>query len=193
MSNFHLTLLVGVALLLVIVFGHNPMDEVRKKKAERAGITLVKKIEEANKKNKTNRQQMQPNFSGKPGIANAQSPGQIGNTPFTQQPNRPTVAPKDEYYPPAPKNPNVKIPLSSRQDPNGELIAKKLFQNPNLITDDGKTLAFWGAKVYTYDNKGKIQLLPDGKYAMYDGKWTMNIRGGEQFIVKQDIFNSTYQ
>ena len=61
------------------------------------------------------------------------------------------------------------------------------------MTDDGKSLAFWGAKVYAYDANGKIQPLPDGKYAMYDGKWTMNIRGGEQMIVKQDIFNSTYQ
>jgi len=181
MSNLRLALLVGLALLLVVIFGHNPMDEVRKKRAEKAGQKLVQKIEDANKKNKGQVPPMQarPNFAAQPGNNG------VTTNPYVQQ-NKPggnaPAAPKDEYYPPAPKNPNVKIPLSSLHDANGMVLAKKLFRNPNLVTDDGKALAFWGTKVYVFDNDGKLKPIPDGRYVMYDGRWTMVIRDGEQTI-----------
>ena len=180
MSNFRLALLIGGALLLLIIFGHNPADEVRKRRDEKKGKKLVEKIEEANKKNKL--QQLPP--LQKP-ITNAPNSVNTKQDPYIQQNkqgvNKPAV-PKDEYYPPAPKNPNVKVPLSSLQDSKNMLLAKKALKNRNLVTDDGKDLAFWGTKVYVYDDDGRLKPLPDGRYAMYDGKWTMVVRAGEQTI-----------
>src|SRR4051812_43650252 len=51
MSTQKFILLIGTVLFLLIFFGRSPMDEVRKKRAERASKKLIEKIEESNKKN----------------------------------------------------------------------------------------------------------------------------------------------
>lgn len=229
MSNTRLFIYVIIALFLVVIFGRDPMDDVRKKRAERAGRKLVERIKDSNQKKggtppainpsyaRPNRppppagrfnnggnnagainsnqdpyvQQMRQSRSNPdnpiPNMANPNlaNPNAVNPRPGNVPP-RPNVPAKDEYYPPTPKNPNVKIPLSSVQTPSSVLEASKLFKDPNRTTDDGRELAFWGTKVYVYDNDGNIKPMPDGEYKMYGGKWLMVVRDGNQSIGNGD-------
>ena len=198
MSNTKLILMVITAFVLLIVFGRNPMDEVRKKRAERAGRKLVEKIEESNKKKGGSPLIVpMPNYpvrfnTNKAPVGayrNGGNPGQQNpylqqqKNPNQQQPQQPNP---NEYYPPAPKNPNVQVPLSSLPQSNPLTQADRACKNPNLITDDGHDLAFWGTKVYVYDKDGKLKPMPDGQYSMYAGTYTMVVRDGEQTIGNGD-------
>ncbi len=188
------------------------MDEVRKKRAERAGRKLVERIEESNKKNRI----AAPPPAYRPNYANPATPpvpvGRYGNAGITnnipgatpenedpylrqqkimkQNPNAtfpaPSRPPKDDYYPPRPKNPNASVPLSSLPHSDDSSGVEKIFKNPNTITDSGLDLAFWDTKVYFYDEQGRLKPLPDGKYSMHNGSWVMVIRGGKQTIGNGD-------
>ena len=181
MSTTRLFILAVIVMGLIVFFGRSPMDEVRQKRAEKAGRKLVEKIEDANKKNTNGMNVLNPNFNN-----NAQSPANRynnGPNPFVngqKGPNGAVAPPKDDYYPPAPKNPKVDLPISF----NG--AAARALANPNLITDDGRNIAFWGTRVFMYDDQGILKPIPDGKYPMYKGKWSMVIRGGEQTIANGD-------
>ncbi len=233
MSNMKLILLVVSVFFLLIFFGHSPMDEMRKKRAEKAGRKLVEKIEESNKKNPKGTAQIgagTPRYMGTgstfnpnstPRGGNPPQPGYTGNgdvgaapvnrynngpNPFlnpgqqnlndpayaAKNANRPKATPKDDYYPPAPTNRNIKIPLSANDPKNlskAARIANKALADPNTITDDGRQLAFSGTKVFFYNANGGLMPAPDGKYAMYDGRWVMVVRGGQQTVANGDTTN----
>lgn len=246
--------LVGMVTLLVI-FGNNPMDELRKKRAERQGKQLVEKIEEANNKKKGIFGGI---MGGGGGInSNARTPGTVdweeekkaaeaaaaaaadpsrainnmlpqrgtvynsSPNPFmkanpyirptpnsiTQDTGRPGTTPRpqgtstrndDGYYPPPPLRKGYNQfgpqssfepkPLSPEEIEKLELTKKyerkknAEHRHPNFVTDDGHPLEYFGTKVYTYAEDGSRIPMPDGQYQMYNGRWIMKIRGGEQVV-----------
>jgi hypothetical protein len=243
--NWRLIFWVAVGLFLLVYFGRNPQDEIRKRRAERASKRLVEKIEEANKKKGDFLNTKTPQDFGlgrKVDEYGVPIPGEEGlikkpNPFFGGQPNpnagngvqpNPNTgggnngggaiigpdgiqgAPKDDYYPPAPRNPNAKIPFSSLPggnlgnnpgmnnkeiDPQGfarsSMVATKALSSPNRMTDAGQELVFSGTKVYTYNQQGKLYPMPDGEYPMFNGRWTMVVRGGEQTIANGDTTGFT--
>lgn len=253
MSNMKFIIWTLVAMfVMVFFFGRNPMDEVRQKKAKRAGERLIEKIEDSNKK-KTGFGGM---MSGEgaaptgrtPGTVDWSAEGKAGGTPsdaaaginnsvprgttYNSSPNpflntnpyikptpnnitapndvqrnnnanpRPQAPAGDGYYPPPPLRkgqgtfgPQSKIDgkeLSPDElhkvEVANEFTRRKNSEHgsPNFTTDDGHSLAYFGTHVYTYAEDGSLRPMPDGKYPMFNGRWTMQVRNGQQTIANGD-------
>jgi len=198
-----------VLTILYFVFSGDSMDDIRKKKSEKAGLKLVHKIEEANKKSKGGftaysgeggrgginnpRATTNPVQQSAPATNFSNGPNPFMNAnPYVKSPNVQSGsgqpqnyqnAPRDNYYPPPPKGTPMGAQRLGPQSSMKDILRRN---DPNFTTDDGHSVAYWGTKVYTLDEQGEPKPMPDGKYPMYGGKYTMVIRGGEQTIANDD-------
>lgn len=199
-----LIIVLALFVVLMVAFGRNPVEEAHEKRAAAlAGKDpLIEAIEEHNKLqgggtvmqntpynpgynqgyNQINTGM--PNNNGFPSYLQQRGGNPYANAnPYrTQQmPVTATPAPdQNSYYPPPP------LPANSSLPPHSDIRMDKAVPYLNLSGDDGMHLAggqkigFVGTKAYTVDAHGKPVPLPDGKYAMYDGRVTITIRNGHK-------------
>ncbi len=176
--NMKLVIVGAVFVILMVLFGKNPIEEERaEREKKRKGLDdpLIEAITEYNKTNPSGRNtpsidrkagtsgsgQRYPNYMMPPNYSRKTQ--QPAVAPLPQQPSAlPGENPNKTYYPPPPvqddsvREPTMGTPGKPRSD-------------AHLFLRSGQQLAFRGTKVYYQAGNGELKRLPDGRYQTGDG------------------------
>ncbi len=103
-------------------------------------------------------------------------------------PSQPAQQPQNNYYPPPPTS-GPASPLQPQQQPRSQ------FKTPDIwlptfssmrelpVLSTGQRLHFVGMNVYTFDRNGIPMVMPNGRYAMYNGAVTLIVKDGKKIII----------
>lgn len=172
--NPKITILIVVILIVMVMFGRNPVEEARKAEEEKyKGINdpLIRAITEYHEESDPlkngrgngldesgRRQKAMPAYMYSNGKYNAARP-----TPRPATGQQPTQR-NNGYYPPAPLPNN-----NTGSQPSGQGGVFQPQSELHMYLNGGQRLAFAGTNVYYLDANGKEQPLPDGKYTTANG------------------------
>jgi hypothetical protein len=178
----------GLAVLLVVLLGRNPVAEHRDEENawKKGKDPLMVSIQEHQK-------EKGKHIGGGGGImGHYKNPTPYDNTTARKtynappsgtyyNPNNPRdfnkqtkpnlQAPGNSYYPPPPEN--TGSPANHNLSPRSE--DKRPLQLP-----DGRQVAFNGSQIFTFDSSGKRVTLEDGDYPLFDGRMVMYVRDGRR-------------
>lgn len=146
-------------------------------------------------------QQQQPAFQGQPVYQGQPTTAQPPNYPGymmpdgqprnyqqqqIQQPQEP--ANPNSYYPP-PASTGQPSPLQGPLSPRSEEMPAGIWlpsfadiRTPAHLVS-GQPLKFFGSRVYTIDAHGIPRPLPDGRYALFNGRVNLIVQDGEKIII----------
>lgn len=158
-------------LLMVFVFGRNPVEEARQQadqqRAARGGDAVLQEIEDRAGSAPVGAGYGRP--LGNP-VPPPSTLSPYGNAPSLNPPASvgapPPVNPADGYYPPPAADPGKR----SSTD----------FQLTN-----GMQVAFSGTRVFTYDEEGHRKLMPDGEYQTTGGLQIV-VRSGQRILASNN-------
>jgi hypothetical protein len=144
--DIRLIILAVVFVVLMVAFGHNPMEEP---KDTRGGDPFQRSLEDRLKQNNS-----MTSGSGYGGMAT--NPVAQPMQPQQQQPKTGLGLPPGSY-------PGMQQPSWNQSPP------PKSAPEPAFYLTDGRRIFFQGYKVFTLATDGTLEPLADGNYALKDG------------------------
>ncbi|MDE3015668.1 MAG: hypothetical protein KGI29_01935 [Pseudomonadota bacterium] len=198
-------IIVAVLLIvLMVAFGHNPIEDAREDRAAAlAGKDpLIEAIDEHNKLqggvpamlNNPGYSTVNPYVNqANPGVADhaglpvylqqgRQNPYARANPYHSSRPMPASPPPaQNGYYPPPPLS-QSSLPPHSDAGMDAVIPYLDLSAHHGVYLRSGQKVGFVGSSVYAIDARGRPKPLPDGKYAMYDGRVTITIRNGRKVV-----------
>lgn len=202
--NPFVVLIAAVLLVLMVMFGRNPVQEMQDRKAKGfTGDPLVDKIKAYNDEKSHGLGGTGPAGSLFTGNANGIRTGMPNQNPTTMNnPNgygnpgapdgrtNPNYGNQDSYYPPSSDATSPQQQQQQQQQwrqPSrpGQIAPQSMLFPPNapmFYLGSGQPIRIAGTSVYTVNAQGYAIPMPDGRYPMFNGKLDMVVRGGKKIM-----------